>query len=124
MKQVAKPTPNAKESQQGGTSAVLEAGDIAPSCVLPSLDDTIVDIRADAIAGNPLVLLFCPNFSELTRTSLKALVAARPSFIAAGAQVFVVTLGDADNAQKQHIPFPVLLDDRHTRISRPGCNAC
>ena len=110
MKQVAKPTPNAKESQQGGISAVLGAGDIAPSCVLPSLDDRIVDIRADAIAGNPLVLLFCPNFSESTTTSLKALVAAQPSFIAAGAQVFVVTLGDAENAQKRRIPFPVLLD--------------
>ncbi len=110
MKQVARPALNVKESQQSGISAVLAAGDIAPSCVLPSLDDRIVNIQADAIAGHPVVLLFCPNFSESNTTSLKALVAARPSFVAAGAQVFVVTLGDGENARKQHIPFPLLLD--------------
>jgi peroxiredoxin len=110
MKQVAKTALNVKDSQNGCASAALTAGDIARSCVLPSLDGRIIDIRADAIAGSPLVLLFCPKFSESTTTSLKALVAAQQSFTAAGAQVFVVTLDDTEIAQAQHIPFPVLLD--------------
>jgi|RhiMetdeSRZDD1v2_1073273.scaffolds.fasta_scaffold150243_2 hypothetical protein len=63
MKQVAKPAPNAKESQQGDLSAALTAGDITPPCILRSLDDKTVDIRVDAIAGNPLVLLFAASIS-------------------------------------------------------------
>jgi peroxiredoxin len=110
MKQVSNPAPKAKESQQAGLSAVLSAGDIAPRSVLPSLDGTIIDIGADAVAGSPLLLLLCPHFSEPTMTSVKALIAAQPSLIAAGVQVFVVTIGNAETAQAQHIPFPVLLD--------------
>jgi len=110
MKQAARPAPDGGESLQGSASPSLAAGDIAPPCVLASLDGRTVDIRADAIAGNPLVLLFCPNLSEPALTSLKALVAAQPAFVAAGAQVFVVVPGDAAEAQKPHIPFPVLLD--------------
>jgi peroxiredoxin len=110
MNQVAKTAPNVKDSQQGSTSNALTAGDIAPSCVLPSLDGRIIDIRADTIAGNPLVLLFFPKFSESATTSLKALLAAPQLFTGAGAQVFVVTLEDAEVAHAQHIPFPVLLD--------------
>jgi hypothetical protein len=36
-------------------------GDIAPDCVLPELDGTTVSLREDAIAGNPIVLVFCPK---------------------------------------------------------------
>ena len=68
MKQVAKPAPNAKESQQGDLSAALTAGDITPPCILRSLDDKTVDIRVDAIAGNPQVLLFAiPNLDDFNQ---------------------------------------------------------
>ena len=36
-------------------------GDIAPDCVLPLLDGTRINLRADGIAGNPIVLVFCPK---------------------------------------------------------------
>ena len=90
----------------------LAAGDIAPPCALPALDGGTVDIRADSIAGNPIVLLFCPRFTEPIAEALTAVVAAEQSFIAGGARLFAVTLEGADTAQAQHLPFPVLLDQR------------
>src|SRR5579862_3906579 len=110
MKQMAKTTSSAQESQQPSAPQALSAGDIAPSCALPSLDQRIVDIYADDVAGNPVVLLFCPKFSESTAASVAALVAAHESFTAAGARIFTVTLENAAIAQAQNIPFPVLLD--------------
>ena len=88
----------------------LSAGDIAPPCALPALDGRIVDIRADTIAGNPIVLLFCPKFSEATSDALAGVVAAQQSFTAAGTRLFAVTLEGLEIAQAQKIPFPVLLD--------------
>ena len=102
--------PNASDSQRNSVPPALLAGDVAPSCALPSLNHGLVDIRADAIAGNPIVLLFCPRFSQSTNATLAALVAAHASFTAAGARIFVVTLEDAGIARAQNIPFPVLLD--------------
>ena len=88
----------------------LSAGDIAPRCVLPVLDGGIVDIHADDIAGNPIVLLFCPRFSKAVADAVTQMIAAQRSFIAAGARLLAITLDDADAARAQHIPFPVLLD--------------
>ncbi len=88
----------------------LLAGDIAPPCALPGLDGRIVDIRADAIAGNPIVLLFCPKFSEATTAAITGVVAEQQSFVAAGARLLAVTQESAEVAQAQNIPFPVLLD--------------
>jgi peroxiredoxin len=107
---MAKTTSNAHDSPQRAAPPALSAGDIAPACALPSLDQRIVDIHADDIAGNPVVLLFCPRFSATTATSVAALVAADRSFTAAGALIFTVTLENAAIAQAQNIPFPVLLD--------------
>ena len=89
---------------------VLSAGDIAPQFSLPALDGRNVDIRADDIAGNPIVLLFCPRFSEAVADALAEVVAAQPFFSAAGARLFAITLEDAKVAQAQNLPFPVLLD--------------
>ena len=92
----------------------LSAGDIAPQCALPALDGRNVDIRADDIAGNPIVLLFCPRFSEAVADAMAGVVAAQQYFSAAGARLFAITLDDAKVAQAQNIPFPVLLDSDGT----------
>ena len=42
----------------------LAPGDIAPDCALKALGGETVDLRGDAIAGHPLVLVFCPRFSR------------------------------------------------------------
>lgn len=53
--------------------ALLEpvtAGDIAPRCVLPAFDGGTVDLYSDAIAGNPIVIVFCPKFTSSVAETL------------------------------------------------------
>ena len=88
----------------------LSAGDIAPSCALPALDGARVDLRADAIAGNPIVILFCPKFLPAITEAVAAMSAAQQRFAAAGARLFAVTLEPAKVAAAQNIRFPVLID--------------
>jgi peroxiredoxin len=88
----------------------LSAGDIAPHCVLPATDGSIIDLRADAIAGNPIVILFCPRFLSTVAEALAAMDAAQPSLVAAGARLFAVTLEPAKMAAMQNISCPVLHD--------------
>ena len=88
----------------------LSAGDIAPPCALPALDGAKIDIRSDTVAGNPIVLLFCPKFAPAVAEAVAAVSATRQSFAAAGARLFAVTLEPAKIAAAQHISFPVLLD--------------
>jgi len=89
---------------------MLSAGDIAPPCSVSSLDGPVVDIQADAIAGNPIVLVFWPRLSKACSDALSAAVAVSPSFTAAGARLFLITLESENVARARNIPFPVLLD--------------
>ncbi|HXZ02536.1 MAG TPA: redoxin domain-containing protein [Stellaceae bacterium] len=88
----------------------LAVGDIAPGCALKSLEGEIVDLRGDAVAGRPLVLVFCPRFSAETVAVLDGFRAALDAFAAAGARLFAVTLEPAKVAMEQALPFAVLLD--------------
>jgi peroxiredoxin len=108
--QIVPTAPNHGNPRKVADLPALLAGDIAPPCMLPALDGKNVDLRADDIAGNPIVLLFCPRFSEAVADVLAGVVAAQESFRAAGATLFAITLDDAQVARAQNIPFPVLLD--------------
>ena len=90
--------------------AAVSVGDICPPCALPDLDGSITDIRADAIAGHPIVLIFCPKFSQAVKETMARAIAAQKSFIDNGALLIAVTLQDAEIAQAQNLPFPVLRD--------------
>jgi len=103
-------TANHRNPHEVSALPALSAGDIAPQCALPALDGRNVDIRADDIAGNPIVLLFCPSFSEAVAGALAGIVAAQSSFGAARARLFAITRDDAKAARALNIPFPVLLD--------------
>jgi peroxiredoxin len=85
-------------------------GDIAPDCVLPQLDGTTISLREDAIAGNPIILVFCPKLVPSVAEALPQFSARYAAFTAASARLFAVTLEPAKNAAKQKIPFPILLD--------------
>jgi peroxiredoxin len=100
----------------------LSAGDIAPPCAVPRLDGAVVDIRADAIAGNPIVLLFWPRLSKATSDAISGAVAANPSLSAAGARLFLITLENADVVRAQNIPVPVLLDGDGKVFERFGAD--
>jgi peroxiredoxin len=88
----------------------LLAGDIAPDCVLPDLAGATVNLLDDAIAGNPIVLLFCPKFSSSVREALAWVKTNLSLFQSAGARLFAVTEAPGDVAAGQEIPFPTLLD--------------
>ena len=103
-------TANHRNPHEVSALPALSAGDIAAQCALPALDGRNVDIRADDIAGNPIVLLFCPSFSEAVAGALAGIVAAQSSFGAARARLFAITRDDAKAARALNIPFPVLLD--------------
>lgn len=91
-------------------NAPLAIGDIAPDCVLKALDGAPVDLRGDAIAGNPIAILFCPKFTPVVAEVLEGFRAKLDAFTAAGARLFGVTLEPHKAAAAQAIPFPVLLD--------------
>ena len=90
--------------------APLAVGDIAPDCALKTLEGEVVDLRSDAIAGNPLVLIFCPRFSSEVIGALDGFRARREVLGVAGAKLFAVTLEPGRVAVEQALPFPVLLD--------------
>jgi peroxiredoxin len=98
------------DMQKHRLRAPLDVGDIAPPCVLPTLDGDRIDLRADAIAGKPIVILFCPRFGSAVVEALAAVNALRPSFAESGALVFALTLESAKIAATEAIEFPVLLD--------------
>ncbi len=88
----------------------LSVGDIAPGCRLLDSNGEVVDLRSDAIAGNPIAIVFCPRF---TPSVVKALAGYRLCFQAmtnAGARAFAVTLEQAGAAAAQNLPLPVLCD--------------
>jgi peroxiredoxin len=70
----------------------LSVGDIAPACVLPDLDGTIVDLRRDAIAGNPIVIIFCPGSAPSIDQLMAGYCSRLQTMSATDARFFAVTL--------------------------------
>jgi peroxiredoxin len=65
----------------------LRIGDIAPACVFPDCHGSLVDLRGDAIAGNVIVIVFCPGYTAVVtqvledyRTRLRELGSAGAHF--------------------------------------------
>jgi peroxiredoxin len=92
------------------TSPLLSGGDIAPPCALPDLNGAIVDLRGDAIAGNPLVIVFCPRFTPPVAQVVGDCCSRLQAFNALGARLFAVMLGQAAAPGGRDVPFPVLRD--------------
>lgn len=90
----------------------LGIGDIAPDCALPDLAGSIVDLRSDAIVGNPIAIVFCPKFTPAVAETLAGFRSRLRAFQAAGTQIFAVTLERSEEAARQNIPFPVLRDGK------------
>ena len=93
-----------------GLRPPLAVGDIAPQCVLPDSEGGTINLRGDAIAGNPIVILFIPAFTPPIAAALKSFSAELEPFAAEGARLFAVTLESPKAVKAQAIPFPVLID--------------
>ena len=91
--------------------APLAVGDVAPPCALKTATGGTVDLGADEVIGNPLVVAFWPRFdAEAVRSAVAALTAALPALSAQGARVFAVTLAQPRVAAEQELSVPLLLD--------------
>jgi len=121
--QIVQTPPSYCNPREVAAPPLLSPGDIAPQCKLPALDGSNIDIRADDIAGNPIVLVFCPGFSGSVVDALAEAVASQQHFIAARARLFAVTLGESNAARAHDIPFPVLLDSEGTVFRNFGAEA-
>jgi peroxiredoxin len=99
--------PRATKSSRLVIPQVLAAGDIAPDCALPDPNGNYVNLRSDAIAGNPIVMVFLPRLSAASEQTLECFSRHLDSFVANGAIVF----GISQNAiSSPALNFPVLLD--------------
>jgi peroxiredoxin len=96
---------------------LLAAGDIAPDCILATADGKNVNLRSDSIAGNPIVLIFCPRLTGAGMEMLKDFSHHLDTFAANGARLFAITLDRIDAGQVQEIRFPVL-SDRQEHVFR------
>jgi peroxiredoxin len=107
-------------------NSLLSAGDIAPDCILPGVDGKDTDLRSDRIAGNPVVLVFCPQKSSATTDLLESFSRRLEAFRASGAQVFSIMRRKAEGNDPEQLGFPILFDSRdqafqnfHVRQDRP-----
>jgi len=89
-------------------------GDIAPDCVLPQLNGTTVNLREDAIAGNPIVLVFCPKAAPSAAQAISEFSARYDAFKAAGARLFAVTPERAKQVVNEETPFSILFDRKQS----------
>lgn len=90
----------------------LSIGDIAPDCILAGPDGKELSLRSDSIAGNPIVILFCPRLNAAGKEMLDCFSNSLDTFAANGARLFAITLAKADTLAGQSLNFPVLLDRR------------
>jgi peroxiredoxin len=85
----------------------LEPGDIAPECMLSDTSGKNVHLRGDSIAGNPIVLVFCPQLSSRARETLNCFSRSLQAMSEFGARVFAIC---SEWDSSLHLNFPVLLD--------------
>jgi peroxiredoxin len=90
----------------------LSIGDIAPDCILRGLDGNEVNLRSDSIAGNPLVIMFCPRLAAAGQEVLDSFSNHLDSLQTSGARLFAITLDRAEAGASRTFKFPVLLDRR------------
>lgn len=90
--------------------ALLSVGDISPPCVLPSMHNADVDIRADAIAGRPLVMVFTSRLAEPASIILARLQEASSIVGISGAQLFAVVRDARIDGPLPIAPAAVLID--------------
>jgi peroxiredoxin len=88
----------------------LSVGDIAPACVLPDRHGSLVDLRSDTIAGNVIVIVFCPLYTAAVIKVLADYRSRLEETASAGTRFFCVMRELPKIPASEDIPFPVLCD--------------
>ena len=88
----------------------LNVGDIAPGCVLPDSQGSLVDLRCDAIAGNVIGIVFCPGYMAAVAQVLTDYRSRLEALGSGGVRFFCVMRGQPEGPGGGDLPFPVLRD--------------
>ena len=88
----------------------LSIGDIAPACVLPDRHGSLVDLRGDAIAGNVIVIVFCPGYTTAVTQVLEDYRTRLRELSSTGARFFCIMQTRSESLAGGDIPLPVLCD--------------
>ena len=88
----------------------LSVGDIAPACVLPDRHGSLVDLRGDAIAGNVIVIVFCPGCTPVVTQVLEDYRTRFRELGSTGGRFFCIMRTRSEGLAGQDIAFPVLCD--------------
>jgi peroxiredoxin len=103
-------------------AAPLLVGDTASNLALPNLNGETIDLRADSVAGNTIVVIFCASFNDATRRLMAAFRTSFEAFKAAHARIFAL-FHAPDNIGVEHdIPFTALLDRKGQSFRDFGAN--
>jgi len=92
----------------------LSVGDIAPDFILAGRDGKEINLRSDAIAGNPIVILFCPRLASDGLEALRCFAQRLRSLTGHGARLFAATLDTVDPSSPPALGFPILEDKQQT----------
>lgn len=90
---------------------LLSVGDIAPNFVLTGNDGKEWNLLSDAVAGRPIVIVFCPRIPLADREILNCYARHSEGITAQGGLLFAVSLNEVDPVPSE-INFPVLTDRR------------
>jgi peroxiredoxin len=101
----------------------LSVGDIAPACVLPDRRGTLVDLRSDAIAGNVIVIVFCPGYTTAIAKVLGDYRSRLDEMDSAGIRFFCVMRARPESPDGGDPVFPVLCDPNGKVFRAFGANA-
>ena len=71
-----------------------------------------VDLLSDSIAGNPIVLAFCPRLSDGGKELLDRFATQFDILTTLGARIFAITSAAPDTPPTQEYKFPILLDQQ------------
>jgi len=88
----------------------LSVGDIAPNCILADAGGAEVNLLSDSVAGNPIVLFFCPQLTEAAQKAFSRSSEGLSTLANNGARLFAITQDGVETAITQRLTFPVLLD--------------
>jgi peroxiredoxin len=93
---------------------LLSEGDIAPDCILPDANGNEINLRSDSIAGNPIVIVFCPRLSAAGKDLIECFSEQVDTLSAKGARLFAITMDKSETASSLALAsgFPILLDRR------------
>jgi peroxiredoxin len=95
---------------QSRTKPGLSAGDLVPDWNLADLDGNRISLYSDAIEGRPLVIVFCPRYSEANAAILDLFGTRACAFADQGAKIFAVFPNEKSARRHAALPFPVLVD--------------